>query len=104
MSDLIDRQRAIDVVDRYFKFIELNGDICIDGLKMLPSAQLKTGKWIPLQLSMAHPPYQCSCCFRNAPMVETGCLMNRHLEALLTDYCSNCGARMLKEGEEHEAD
>lgn len=45
MSDLIDRQRAIDVVDRYFKFIELNGDICIDGLKMLPSAQPKMPKW-----------------------------------------------------------
>lgn len=54
----------------------------------------KTGKWIPLQLSIAHPPYQCSCCFRNAPMVETGCLVNRHLEALLTDYCPYCGAKM----------
>lgn len=59
----------------------------------------KTGKWIPLQLSMAHPPYQCSCCFRNAPMVETGCLVNRHLEALLTDWCPWCGAKM-KEGEQ----
>ena len=54
----------------------------------------KVGRWIPLQLSMAHPPYQCSCCFRNAPMVETGSLVNRYLEALLTPYCPNCGAKM----------
>ena len=67
-----------------------------DFIKMI---QRKTGKWIPLQLSMAHPPYQCSCCFRNAPMVESGCLVNRYLEALLTPYCPNCGARMEEGGQ-----
>ena len=36
-KDLIDRQEAINVVAQYFKMIKLNGDICIDGLKMLPS-------------------------------------------------------------------
>lgn len=46
MDDLISRQAAIDVVDKYFKMIELNGDICIDGLISLPSAQPEQ-RWIP---------------------------------------------------------
>ena len=60
----------------------------------------RTGRWIPLQLSIAYPPYQCSCCFGNAPMVMvgTGRLKKGHLEALLTDFCPNCGA-MMKEGD-----
>lgn len=62
----------------------------------LPSAPQRTGRWIPLQLSIAYPPYQCSCCFGNAPMVMvgTGRLKKGHLEALLTDFCPSCGARM----------
>ena len=39
MSDLISRQAAIDMVDGWFKKIGLNGDICLDGLRTLPSAQ-----------------------------------------------------------------
>lgn len=38
MSDLIRRQDAIDVVKKWFDKIELNGDICIDGLISLSSA------------------------------------------------------------------
>ena len=68
----------------------------LEGVKEQPTIEpeRKKGSWIPLQLSMANPPYQCSCCFGNAPMVETGCLVNRHLEALLTDFCPHCGADM----------
>ena len=67
-----------------------------DGIKEEPTIEpeRKKGRWIPLQLPMAYPPYQCDCCFGNAPMVETGKLMNRHLEALLTDFCPTCGADM----------
>lgn len=36
---MISRQAAIDLVDRWFKKIELNGDICLDGLRTLPSVQ-----------------------------------------------------------------
>ena len=39
MNDLIDRQAAIDVVEKWFGKIGLNPDICIDGLISLPSAQ-----------------------------------------------------------------
>ena len=39
MSDLISRQAAIDVVEKWFGKIGINPDICIDGLISLPSAQ-----------------------------------------------------------------
>ena len=39
MSDLISRQAAIDVVEKWFGKIGLNPDICIDGRISLPSAQ-----------------------------------------------------------------
>ena len=39
MDDLISRQAAIDVVEKWFGKIGLNPDICIDGLISLPSAQ-----------------------------------------------------------------
>ena len=52
MNDLISRQAAIDVVGGWFKKIGLNGDICLDAIVSLPSAQPETcegckhlGKW-----------------------------------------------------------
>ena len=38
MDDTISRRAAIDIVDGWFKRIELNADICLDGLRQLPSA------------------------------------------------------------------
>ena len=96
--DCIERQAAIDAIDKALSrtFAEPCGEMI---LKDVPSAQLdpqRTGRWIPLQLSIAYPPYQCSCCFGNAPMVMvgTGRLKKGHLEALLTDFCPHCGADM----------
>ena len=40
MAECIDRKSAIDVVARWFKEINLNGDICIDGLRSLPAADV----------------------------------------------------------------
>lgn len=40
MAEYIERQAAIDVVARWFKEINLNGDICIDGLRSLPAADV----------------------------------------------------------------
>lgn len=40
MAEYIDRQAAINVVKKWFDFIELNGDICIDGLNSLPAADV----------------------------------------------------------------
>lgn len=39
MSDLISRGEAIDVVQKWFDRIKLNGDICIDGLRSLSSVE-----------------------------------------------------------------
>ena len=38
-SDTISRQAAIGIVEKYFKKIGLNGDICVDGLRQLPPIQ-----------------------------------------------------------------
>ena len=46
MSDLISRQEAVDVVRKWFDKIEQNGDICIDGIISLPSAE---PRWIPVK-------------------------------------------------------
>lgn len=112
-DDLISRQAAIDAIgeksDEIYKTKQKGAtyphDDFFQGMayaenvvKHLPSAQpeRKKDKWMPLQLSIAYPPYQCSCCFGNAPMVMvgTGRLKKGHLEALLTDFCPNCGADM----------
>ena len=39
VGDLISRQAAIDVVEKWFSKIQLNGDICCDGIRSLPSAE-----------------------------------------------------------------
>ena len=45
MSDLIRRQDAIEVVEKYFSdVISLNPDVCTDGIRSLPSAW----RWIPV--------------------------------------------------------
>ena len=40
MTDLIRRQDAINVIEKWFKLIGLNQDICVDGLLSLPSAPM----------------------------------------------------------------
>lgn len=35
--ELIDRQDAIDIIEKYFNKITLNPDICTDGLRSLPT-------------------------------------------------------------------
>ena len=46
MSDLISRQAVLDVVKKWFDKMQLNGDICLDGIVSLPSVENK-GEWIP---------------------------------------------------------
>ena len=38
-TDAISRQQAIEIVEKYFEKIGLNGDICVDGLRQLPPIQ-----------------------------------------------------------------
>ena len=100
MADLIDRQAAIDAVDRYdFKFPQymerfatdlrdaIKADIKSD-LEDLPSAkpERKTGRWVHDGYDYPHGNdwIHCSVCGKrgiNAP-------------ADLTNFCPNCGAKM----------
>ncbi len=54
----------------------------------------KTGKWELLPLSIIPPVYKCSACGRHAVWITTGCLVNRHEESYLSDFCPSCGADM----------
>lgn len=102
MNDLISRQAAIEMFEPWLKVDgysegELNMlKAVLYELRFLPSAQPERnkGEWVPLQSSTDNLYYQCSCCLSNAPMVETGCLANKSLEALLTNFCPNCGAEL----------
>lgn len=57
-------------------------------------SERKRGKWEMLQMPISPPVYKCSVCGKHALQTMTGCLVNRHYEACLTDFCPHCGARM----------
>ena len=107
-TDIISRQMAIDAL---FELYEYQRDIdpteaadlvrqgiylAEKKIEQLPSAQpeLKRGQWEMLQMPISPPVYKCSVCGSHALQSVTGCLMNRHYEANLTNYCPNCGAWM----------
>lgn len=97
MSDLIDRQAAIDALADYIHNVDrvvgtghLSADDCKDAaisvLADLPSAQ-RTGRWIPVAGRMGKET-QCDCCGE----VFWYWLTN-------FTYCPNCGAKMEVEAE-----
>jgi hypothetical protein len=43
-EDCISREAAIDVVRKWFDKIQLNGDICLDGIRSLPSVTPKASE------------------------------------------------------------
>ncbi len=80
MAEYIERQAAINVVKKWFDFIELNGDICIDGLISLPDTDVverKVGKWLKSAWSI-----RCSECGYDMPFA-------------VRNFCPNCGAQMI---------
>jgi hypothetical protein len=117
MDDLISRQTAIDAMINS----RSNADVTlvpgsytngwIDGRKLLldellqvvfelPSAQPKTGKWI-------NGHWDGDSNFRidgrgNCWFVRECSNCHEEIKGKPTNYCPNCGARMGKEGEEHE--
>lgn len=97
MSDLISRKAAIDAISSMFAPTPVQKDMvedCLEIIENLPSAEPKTGKWIPLG---KRPGWVCSRCR------EEDCYAfktNASFEYVLQDYfCPNCGAKMKGEDE-----
>ena len=100
-GDTISRKAVCDLLSKeWIKYVPMELDMSlafvlgkIDELPSVIPAE-RTGHWEKNGKS-----FICSECGDFALKVETGCLVNRHLEPYLSSYCPNCGARM-KEGEE----
>ena len=92
MSDLIDRQAAIDAIrastSKYTGFMEMEmytDDDAVEAIEALPSAQpeRKKGKWIDETFEpwgLVYHPYKCDQC-------------GEHSEAD-SNFCPHCGADM----------
>ena len=89
MSDLINRQMAIDAMGC------LNDSICeqqaVDALWDLPSPE-KKGKWKPFDLTYGRNIYFCTAC-NNASEVPTS------MGEPVYRFCPWCGASMINEVE-----
>ena len=85
MSDLIERQAAIDAVKTYLGDYEISRTVQCR-LRLLPSAQpeRKKGKWI--RKHNIYGVVYCSEC-------------DYELHTNNTNFCPNCGAKMGEEGE-----
>ena len=108
MDDMISRRAAIDIVDGWFKRIGLNGDICLDGLRQLPSAQPKKGKWIKdrgQQILMQNFIERgevwrvCSVCGAGH-MIGHKYAIDKAYHDRHHNFCPNCGADMRGEQDE----
>ena len=88
MSDLIERQAAIDAL---YRIDEYNGR-SVEAIRNLPSVQPKRpkGKWIADKYGNTI----CSECRWFAPEIMQGSLTTRRLEYHKSDFCWNCGADM----------
>ena len=87
--DCISREAAIEVVQKWFDRIKLNGDICLDGLRSLPSVEpeRKKGKWIHIVGF-----WECDQCHEKYMDMPT-CMGK-----VIYEYCPMCGAKMEVDG------
>lgn len=108
MSDLIDRQQAIDVLEKQLDYLFMLNkkdnptaeskwygiNWARNMIAELPTAEPKTGKWIRITQGLIVEKYACSVCGR---IIEDG-----ESEALLFikyPYC-HCGAKMERGNDE----
>ena len=83
-ADCISREDAIKVVHEYFQhYLKVNDDICLDGIRSLPSVlpQPKIGKWIDIDETHS----KCDKCGAIFEIVSANGEAN---------FCPNCGADM----------
>lgn len=99
MNDLISRKAAIKMC----REPRMRNADCSDfemEIMMLPSAQPeleRTGRWIKLDMHAHLADHKCTACGQE-------CYVPTCMGEPMYAYCPNCGARMLKEGEEYETD
>ena len=94
MVEYIKREDAINVVEKYFTdFLQLEPDICLDGIRSLPDADVvkrKNGKWMQTD-AFPHHVY-CSVCYKTyIPNSEWSIWEDGDLPR---NFCPNCGADM----------
>ena len=87
MSDLIDRQAAIDAIKKYSTMVwekyqePFPESTIMELIQALPPVEPKQGKWKPFDV----PWYQCS---------ECGAV--RENKSFMELYCPNCEAKMVE--------
>lgn len=84
MDDLIRRQDAIDACIRVR---ELRAYDEIEEIKALPSAEPKTGKWLPDNNNYYEERFVCSECKGNYKVATC-------MGKPVWKFCPNCGAKM----------
>jgi len=88
MSDLISRCELFNRLAPVQTLGEAYG--IIQGMDTVDAVPVRKGQWITNKYNQT----VCSECTSPALEVETGCLVNRHLEPYKTHFCPNCGAYM----------
>ena len=85
--DLIDRETAYKVLTKYYHHsTDIQHEALREALSRVPSAE-KTGRWETF-FPLSRP--RCSVCGEL-------CIGTHAFDYTLTDYCPNCGARMVKQ-------
>lgn len=96
MSDLIDRQAAIDALRRlYIENPQIDNDFVYDmaldqaddAIKQLPPIQPKRGRWIKLDMHRGMADHKCTAC-------KQECYVPTCMGEPMYAYCPNCGADM----------
>lgn len=85
-ADYISRDAALEVVERYFtKLLELNPDICLDGIKTIPAADV---------VEVVHArPVKFYCDARTGRMMTTCSVCDMKIGPY-DSFCKHCGAKM----------
>ena len=100
-DDCISRREALNVVHKYFEhYLQLNDDICLDGLRSLPSVtpKEKIGHWVNVKVGKLFPSndFKCSECGNILDFDGVNCGRGD------ANYCPNCGCHMIEPQESEE--